>query len=224
MAWPDDLALTRELIAAAFPDAVVDDEQAMALLPDADVAARYDDWMSSHPGGDLWLFGYGSLMWKPELDFIEQRLATVRGWHRRFCLWQWRFRGSRAKPGLMLALDRGGACAGLAFRIAGPDLRAKLAETWRREIGGDGYRPRWVTAATEHGPVTALAFVINRDSSRYAGRLSDETVAAHIASACGETGPNAEYLLETVMRCRQLGIHDRLLWRMQELVAKRLGG
>lgn len=222
MALPPDLVLTRELIAAAFPDAVADDESAMRLLSDRDVAAHFDEWMASHDGGDLWLFGYGSLMWQPEVEFVEQRLATVRGWHRRFCLWQWRFRGSRANPGLMLALDRGGACAGLAYRIAGPDLRPKLAEVWRREFSGNGYRPRWVTAATALGPVTAAAFVVHRGGGRYAGWLSDDTVAAHIATACGKTGPSAEYLLETVMRCRQLGIHDRMLWRVQELVADRL--
>jgi cation transport protein ChaC len=218
----DDLALTQDLIAAAFPVLPADDESAMPLLPEAEIAERYERWMASHGDGDLWLFGYGSLMWKPELDFAEQRLATVQGWHRRFCLWQWRFRGSRDRPGLMLALDRGGACAGLAYRIAGPGLQAKLAEVWRREIGGDGYRPRWLTAMTADGPVSALAFVANRDGRRYAGALPDEAVADHIARACGHAGANAEYLLETVARCHALGIRDRRLSRLQALVAERL--
>lgn len=219
---PRQPELTRAMIAARFPDPVKDDQGAHKLKTDEELAAALDRVLLEHDEGDLWLFGYGSLMWNPELDFAESRPALVNGWHRRFCLWQWRYRGSRHHPGLMLALDRDGACRGIAYRIAAPGVREKVAAVWRREMIGNGYRPRWVKLVTMEGPVRALVFVANHTGERYAGRISDEMVADHIAWACGKAGPSAEYLLETVLRCEELGIHDRFLWRLQELVAERM--
>jgi len=87
---------------------------------------------------------------------------------------------------------------------------------------GNGYLARWVSAITAEGPVRAITFVVNRGSERYAGRLSDQEIAAQIALACGHIGPSAEYLLNTVTRCEELGVHDPYLWRMQALVAERM--
>src|SRR3954466_10779985 len=190
------VALTRELISRAHPHSVADDPAAMQLLSDEEIAASLDKTLA-HPNvrNELWLFAYGSLMWKPDLVAAERRLATVRGWHRRFCLWQWRFRGTREEPGIMLALDRGGSCVGIVYRVIGPDLRARIMPVWRREMRGNGYRARWVTAETDEGALRALTFVANRGGGGYAGRLSDEHIAERIASACGHIGPNAEYLL-----------------------------
>lgn len=218
------IALTRNLISRAFPQPVGDDEAATRLLTNEEVAAHLDALLGERPGAEheLWLFAYGSLMWKPELDFAEQHVATVRGWHRRFCLWQWRYRGTRDNPGMMLALDHGGSCRGVVYKLTGPDIRAKIAPVWRREMIGNGYRPRWVTAKTDASPVQAIAFIAYREGDRYAGRLTDEAIADRIAAACGHIGPSAEYLLETAVRCEELGIHDRHLWRMQALVADRL--
>jgi cation transport protein ChaC len=214
------------MIARAFPDPVADDPAAMALAGEAELAASLAAALADGPApeDDLWLFAYGSLMWRPEPEIAdaERRLATVAGWHRRFCLWQWRHRGTRAAPGLMLALDRGGSCTGIVLRVAGPGRDAKMQAVWRREMTGNGYRARWVTARTPDGPVRALTFVINDRGERYAGRLDDETVARHIATACGHRGPAAEYLLETVAHCEELGIHDRHLWKIQALVAAQL--
>jgi cation transport protein ChaC len=210
------------MIAARFPHPVKDDPGAHVLKTDEELAAALDRILLEHDEGDLWLFGYGSLMWKPELDFAESRPALLNGWHRRFCLWQWRYRGSRHKPGLMLALDRGGACRGVAYRLAAPGVRDKIAAVWRREMIGNGYVPRWVRLVTMQGSVRGLTFVANHAGERYAGRISDEIVADHIAHACGEAGTGADYLLETVLRCEELGIHDRFLWRLQELVAERM--
>ena len=149
------------------------------------------------------------------------RLATLRGWHRRFCLWQWRFRGTRERPGLMLALDRGGACRGMIYRVVGPGLRGKIAGIWRREMIGNGYRPRWVTAmADTGGSRPSPSWPIARASATRAPCSTRDR--PFIAGACGHIGPNAEYLLETVTRCEELGIHDPGLWRLQELVARRL--
>ncbi len=215
--------LTRDLVRSAFPTPFPDDLAAMTLLSDADIDIALDAAMTQAPDRDaVWLFGYGSLMWRPEIEIAEERLGAVAGWHRRFCLWQWRSRGSRERPGLMLALDRGGACKGVAFRLAGADLRDKLRAVWQRELRGNGYRTRWMTVQTRTGPIRAVSFVINRECERYAGRLDDVHAADHIATACGSRGPSAEYLCETVLRCRELGIHDPYLWRLQALVAERL--
>lgn len=193
----------------------------MPLLSDAELACRYRAAMArARNPQEIWVFAYGSLMWHPELDYAEQRLAVVRNWHRRFCLWQWHYRGTLEHPGLMLALDRGGTCTGVAFRVQGPRLREKLSRVWAREMSGNGYRARWVKAQTGAGVVPALTFVVNRAGRRYAGALPIERQAATIASACGHRGPAAEYLLETVRRCEVLGIRDRYLWRLEVLVAK----
>lgn len=217
------LELTAALITAAFPSHPADDEAAMPLLDEIPLRALVDGALGCI-GADVpvWVFAYGALLWKPDFPIAEQRRAILRGWHRRFCLWQWRFRGTRANPSLMLGLDRGGACRGLAYRVEPPDLRAKLEPMLRRELRGDGYRPRWFRVETPEGPVSALGFVVNHGSPRYAGRLSDDAVAAHIASACGHLGPSADYLRETAARCCALGIEDRMLIRVQALVAERL--
>jgi cation transport protein ChaC len=159
-------------------------------------------------------------MWKPDFTYVVREVARVQGYHRSFCLWQKRNRGNRVNPNLMLALDAGGSCRGLAYRVAAPDVEAKISATWRRELVGNGYRPRWVTAHTDRGPVPAVAFVANRDNAeRYTGRLPDEVVARYIAEACGEGGSGAEYLLETVLALEKLRLRDCRLWRLQELVA-----
>ncbi len=221
---PRPLDLTREMIARAFPASLMDDPTAIPLLDDATLDGSLRAFLGDHAadGRPLWVFAYGSLMWKPELDIAERRLATIRGWHRRFCLWQWRYRGTRERPGLMLALDQGGACRGIAYRVEGPDMHGKLAGVWRREMRARGYLARTVSAATEAGPVKALAFVANRSGERYAGRLAEAEIARYIAQACGQSGPSAEYLLETVARCEELGIRDAGLWRLQQLVAQHL--
>ncbi len=216
--------LTRALIAAVHPQKVADDPGAMKLLSVDEAAASRTAFLGARPDpkADLWLFAYGSLMWKPELDFEESVSATALGWHRRFCLWQWRHRGSRERPGLMLALDRGGSCRGLAYRICGPDAGQKIAPVWQREMIGSGYRARWLRLQTKAGPLQALGFVVNHTGPRYAGALPLETIADHIARGCGETGPSAEYLLETHECCRRLGIEDRMLERLHPMVARRL--
>jgi glutathione-specific gamma-glutamylcyclotransferase len=218
---PRRLALTAELIRARFPGPGPDDHSATPLMPEEEIAARLGAFLAERGPEDLWVFAYGSLIWNPDLDFAERRMARLIGWHRRFCLWQRRWRATSANPGLMLALDRGGSCRGVVYRIAA-QVRDKFAGVWRREMIDCGYSPRRLVVQTQRGSVTALTFVVNRESVRYAGRLAEETAADKIAAACGHIGPSAAYLLDTVAHLEQLGIHDRHLWRLQELVAERL--
>ena len=220
----NSLHLTRAQIDARFPEPLLNCSQRMAELSDAEIKSSLEKTLENRRDEDLWLFGYGSLIWKPDFAYADRAVARVRGYHRSFCLWQRRYRGNRHNPNLMLALDAGGSCRGVAFRVAAPDVKAKIAATWRRELVGNGYRPRWVTACTDQGAVPALAFIANRgNAERYTGRLPDAVVARYIAEACGENGSGAEYLLETVLALEELGIRDSRLWRLQSLVAGYLG-
>ena len=170
-------SLTRALIAACHRGPAPAEGPSPSELSVAEIDQYREAALAAAGDGGLWLFAYGSLLWRPEFPFAERRLATVRGYRRRFYLWQRRHRGSANRPNLMLAIDAGGSCKGVAYRIAAPGGCDKLAGVWRREMMGDGYRPRWVTAMTGAGPVRAVAFAINRDCGRYAGRLADEVVA-----------------------------------------------
>ena len=181
--------------------------------------------LATAPAGPFWLFGDGSLIWNPETEFIERRVALARGWHRRFCLgWDHRYRGNPEQPGLMLALDRGGQCKGMAFRLPEATLEANLHRLIRREMSmvPSAFPYRWINADTEAGPVRALTFAMDRKSGRYVAHLSEEALADMLACACGYRGSMAEYLHATVATLEELGIRDRNLWLLQELVAERI--
>jgi cation transport protein ChaC len=177
------------------------------------------------PTDDVWLFAYGSLIWNPACDFVESRLGTAHGWRRSFCLgWDCWFRGSEKHPGLMLSLDRGGQCRGVAYRLPPDAIEANLERLFRREIRttSKAHIPRWVNVETTAGTLRAIAFVINRKGTRYVGGLSLEDIADTLAVAAGPVGSMAEYLCSTVRHLEELGLHDRQLWRLQELVAERI--
>ena len=177
------------------------------------------------PDGEVWVFAYGSLIWKPACDSVEQRVAVAPGWHRAFCLgWDRRFRGTKEQPGLMLALDRGGACKGLVQRLPPDAVGANLDKLLRREMHmkPSPFPPRWVSVRTADGPLRAITFAMDRNSDAYVAGLSTEEIADVLAVAVGHWGSMAEYLYNTVQHLEALGIDDRLLWRMQELVAARI--
>jgi cation transport protein ChaC len=169
-----------------------------------------------------WVFGYGSLIWKPDFLFAERRIGTVRGYHRQFCFWVKRFRGTPEAPGLMLGLEPGGVCRGVAYRVPVQDEQETLQRIWKREMLAGIYAPTWVDVQTEQGAVRAITFAINRRHERYAGKLPDDAVADALAQACGHVGSCAEYLMETVAHLEELGIRDQRLWRLQHMVADRI--
>lgn len=174
-----------------------------------ELEASLDAALRGRPAGaDLHVFGYGSLMWNPAIHFVESMRAGVQGWHRRFCLRLFMARGSLQTPGLMLALDQGGRCDGVVFRIAGDRVRDELAVLWQREMLSGSYHARWIDATTPAGPVPALTFVANRAHPRYAGELSDAETAHFIATGCGSLGTCAEYFENTVASLHDLGIED----------------
>lgn len=178
-------------------------------------------FLARRPPGDLWLFAYGSLIWNPELDHEESRRALARGWHRSFCLKLTRWRGTREVPALMLALDRGGSCAGMVYRLSETDTVGQVAKLLERELDGNPPTniPRWIRVTTPSGPVTAMAFVADPQGRAYTGRLPLEQVAHVVARAAGHWGSSAQYAWRTIAKLEESGIRDSSLWRLQKLVA-----
>ncbi len=197
-----------------------------ALHNDADYAERVQSILATNPAPDqpIRLFAYGSLIWKPEIPHTSEVVAVAHGWHRSFCLKQIRFRGSPDQPGLMMALDRGGQCKGMLYTLPPDDLPGQMDRLFRREftVKPITNMPRWITVGVEGQKAPALAFVINRASANYAGRLPPEAVADVLATACGHVGSGAEYLLNTVTHLEASGIRDSALWHLQRLVAARI--
>lgn len=190
----------------------------------------YAQWVSriaeAHPAPDqpTRLFAYGCLIWRPEIEHVPENKGVLPGWHRSFCLRQFRFRGSKDLPGLMMSLDEGGYCEGVVLELPCEDLETQLDRLFRREftVKPNTNTPCWVEVVTVAGPIFALAFVMNRKSPLYAGDLSHEEVADVLAKSCGHLGTGAEYLMNTVFELEKRGIHDPYLWRLQELVANRI--
>jgi cation transport protein ChaC len=193
---------------------------------DADYREWVDHMIRTHPapGQPTRLFAYGSLIWKPEIEHASEEIGVARGWHRSFCFRVPRFRGTPERPGLMMALDRGGQCRGLLFDLPHGDLESRFDRLFRREFTTPPVNsmPKWIKVGTADGEVAALAFVMNRASPQYAGRLSLNDVADVLSMACGHWGTGAEYLLNTVTHLEAKGIRDSNLWRLQRLVAERI--
>jgi cation transport protein ChaC len=173
------------------------------------------------PGQGVWVFGYGSLIWNPIIHHDDSRAMVLEGYHRAFCLGTPAGRGTPDNPGLVLGLAPGGCCEGVALHVAEADVASELDLLWRREMMGDGYVARWVTlrSRADGGTVPAVAFVINHAAMFYAGDLPEDETVRRLATARGELGSSAEYLLRTRDGLRALGLHDPLVERLAERVA-----
>jgi cation transport protein ChaC len=171
----------------------------------------------------MWVFAYGSLIWRPGFAHAGRHPALLRGWHRSFCLWSHHYRGTPEVPGLVLGLDRGGACQGVAFRVPGAQAADVLAYLDERELP-DGmeivYHRRLVPVRLPERPgvVPAVTYVVNRASQRYAPRLPRERIAEVIARGVGHTGANRDYLLNTISHLGELGVRDLGLDRIAALL------
>jgi cation transport protein ChaC len=167
----------------------------------------------------LWVFGYGSLMWRPGFAYDFRCKATLRGWRRTLCIYSHVYRGTPAKPGLVLGLDRGGACAGVAFRVE-PALRETTIRYLReREQTTSVYLERVVPVTLDSGErVSALVYVADRAHEQYAGRLDRETMLAMVRRGRGQSGDNATYVTETHDHLAAIGVHDaELAWLAAQL-------
>lgn len=167
--------------------------------------------------GDLWVFAYGSLMWDPAFHFAEVRRAQAEGYRRRFCLRTTLGRGTPEKPGLMAALDSGGNCHGLAFRIERQKVDEETRVIWAREMIMPAYDPTFIPVATPQGPVEALAFVINPGAEHYLRDLSVEETARYIAAGIGIFGRNLDYLDNLAEHFAVLDIDDQEFFGLHAL-------
>ena len=170
--------------------------------------------------GDLWIFGYGSLMWDPGFHHAEAQPALLYGYHRRFCVYSRRYRGTPKRPGLVLGLDRGGACKGMVFRVPRHHVKAAMIYLWDREIRGGVYEMRKLRVRLARGTVDAYAFVVNRGHRGYAGELPPEETARFILQGAGVRGLCLHYLENTVRHLEELGIDDGPLHRLADLVTE----
>jgi glutathione-specific gamma-glutamylcyclotransferase len=169
---------------------------------------------------DLWVFGYASLIWRPEFDAAEQRHATVFGWHRALEMRSHVNRGTPDCPGLVFALVPGGSCRGMAFRIPHSRVHAELERLWLREMPSGVYDPKWLPCRTTHGPVQALAFTLSRRSPSYVGRLPDAQLIDILRTACGRYGTTLDYVVGTALSLRGCGIRDREIERLLALARR----
>lgn len=180
-------------------------------------AAQWLDRIEREWGGktDLWVFGYGSLIWRPEFESSEQHLTTVRGWHRALKMWSRVNRGTPEVPGLVLTLLSGGCCKGVAFRLPQSQARDDLHRLWVREMPNQGvYDPKWLTCPTPHGPVRALAFTLSRQSPNFTGELTPEDYRRIFANARGKFGTTLDYTRATYDSLLAHGIRDQHLEKL----------
>ena len=169
---------------------------------------------------DLWVFGYASLIWRPEFDAVEQRPATIHGYHRALEMRSTINRGTPNCSGLVFALVSGGSCRGMAYRMDPARADEELQRLWEREMPTGVYDPRWLPCRTPEGHVRALAFTLSRSSPSYVGPLPDDTLVDILRRACGRYGTTLDYLIGTAASLRGCGIRDREIERLVELARR----
>ena len=204
------------------PFALLDDDTREASLRDL-----LGHWDRSQP---IWVFGYGSLIWRPEFAFDRKARGLVYGYHRSLCLWSHLYRGTVDRPGLVLGLEPGGSVHGVAFRIPAEIAYEHLRALWRREQATGSYVPRWLEVrlghdARERGEerVRAIGFVMNRSAPGYVGELDRTTLLQTVCTASGSNGTCADYVLSTVRSLAEHDIHDRHLAALADEVGARMG-
>jgi glutathione-specific gamma-glutamylcyclotransferase len=171
--------------------------------------------------GDLWVFGYGSLMWRPGFDYLERRPARVMGAHRALCVYSFVHRGTPEKPGLVLGLDRGGNCRGIAFRVAAINRADTIEYLRAREQVTGVYRECWRSVWLDDDPnerVQALTFMVDRGHEQYAGRLGLAEQLHYVRQGHGRSGNNRDYVLETVKEIEAQGVRDTEMHRLARML------
>jgi cation transport protein ChaC len=170
--------------------------------------------------GDVWVFGYASLIWRPEFEASEERPATVHGWHRALAMRSRINRGTPERPGLVFALVPGGSCRGRAFRIERSRVESELGRLWAREMPSGVYDPKWVACRTPQGIVRGLAFTLSRHSPSHTGQLPEGELLEIFRTANGRYGSTLSYLIETAQSLRTCGIRDRDVERLVALARR----
>ena len=181
------------------------------------------DQLTDATAGDLWVFGYGSLMWRPGFDYLERVEARLIGAHRALCVYSFDHRGTPEKPGLVLGLDRGGACRGIAFRVAAAERERTIAYLREREqvtmVYREAMRRVWLKCAPAR-QVQALCYMVDRSHPQYSGRLTLDQQIHHVRDGHGQSGANRDYVIATVAALETMGYRESEL----HLLAERLKG
>lgn len=181
-------------------------------LTHPELVASLEATLAQRQPGPVWLFAYGSLIWRPECPAVAVRRARVHGYHRGLYLWSQLHRGTPEQPGLVLGLDRGGSCSGFAYQLPDDQLDDHLLALWKREMPDGSYRPRWLQCHLDDGSkVQALGFVLKRNLPCYAGSLSDDILNRVLTEACGHFGTTLEYVERTITALRAHAMPDRNL-------------
>ncbi len=175
------------------------------------LARTLKEWRAGDASNGMWVFGYASLIWRPDFEFTERRAARVQGWHRALQMWSSINRGTPQCPGLVFALLTGGSCQGMAFHIAAAQVESTLHTLWEREMPNGVYDPRWLRCQTAQGDVSALAFTLPRNSPSFCGVLTDARYAQIFRQARGRYGTTQDYAVQTYEGLLREGIHDRAL-------------
>jgi glutathione-specific gamma-glutamylcyclotransferase len=170
---------------------------------------------------DFWVFGYGSLMWNPGFEVLERRPAKMHGVHRALCVHSWVHRGTQDRPGLVLGLDRGGSCHGVALRAPGKARNEIIDYLRARELVTRVYEEKWRAAILGNGSkVMALTYLVDRMHEQYAGRLADSEIAEIVHTSHGKSGANREYVLNTLLHLRESGVNDPHLEAVGKLLVE----
>jgi cation transport protein ChaC len=211
----DDRRLTREAIEAGLMKRLLmAPGSPFHVLSELELEHSLKTTLAARPSGketDIWIFAYGSLIWNPTFAFCARMPGTIRGWHRRFCVGAPFGRGTLERPGIVLGLDRGGSCRGVAYRIRADQIGEELGSLWRREMAIDCYEPRWVCVEMRNRSAFAITFVVKRSAPNYEGPICEERLIDRLVAATGDLGSNADYLLETVEGLRLAQVPDRHL-------------
>ena len=174
-----------------------------------------DDFTAQLPKGDLWIFGYGSLMWSPGFSFKAQAPGRIHGYHRALCILSTRYRGTKRKPGLVMGLCRGGSCWGMTFHVDAAQVRRALVRLWQREMPRRVYAPRLLEVQLRSGRrVRALAFLADPTHPAYVRELDLNGRARLVAQGIGQRGPCVEYITNTLSHMHEVGVHDPHLERI----------
>ncbi len=174
-----------------------------------------DEFLAQRPKGDLWVFGYGSLMWSPGFSYKQKALGRVHGYHRALCILSTRYRGTARKPGLVMGLCRGGSCWGMAFRVEAQRVRQALARLWKREMPRRVYAPRLLRVQLASGrEVRALAFLADPAHPAYVRELDLHGRARLVAQGIGQRGPCVDYIRNTLEHMHAVGVSDPHLERV----------
>lgn len=215
------MALTRSVLQTQLlQQLLAHPELNLKVWSDAELLTSIRKALKQNPTDKLWIFAYGSLIWNPLFSYVSRRVVTVENWHRHFCLFAPLGRGTLENPGLVLGLEKGQFCQGIAYCLPVDDvLESELLLLWRREMVLGAYIPTWIEATTsDRHKLNVLAFVVDSQHSMYVNNLSTEQIVSSLATAEGFLGSSAEYLHQTVAGLLAEGIEDKHLLELDRLV------